>query len=178
MSLFQQVNTTLAAAKARVAEQAGKGQTTEFLDRAGRSIQTAIKRWNGYNWQWLVVQLTPDISVLANTDLYALPPDFKDVYTLRFTGGFARPMIAKERRYYDRVVWNQVSTFPLFYNLLFKGTGSSLQIMPVPNTTDTGRLLYYRKMAVPCKLTDALTTAATTSPTITTTTVGGFGGAS
>lgn len=151
MALFQGSSTTFGQAKSVVAEACGKQSTTEFLDRAGRAIQYAIRKWNTVNWKWAVRDAS-DIAVVAGTSKYALPFDFSDAYAVRLTASFQRWLMLKPRREYDRAVWNQVNSYPIAYNLLYSGDGY-LQLMPTPNTSDTLQLKYYKNMTVPCSIT-------------------------
>lgn len=133
-----------------IAQQGSKQSTTEFLTRAGQSLQQAIKYWNRYNWKWRLKQAT-DFSISASSTGFALPWDFKDVYTLRWNGSNPHYLRAVTRRDYDRRWYDQDQPgFPMAYELFKVGELGSLGLVPVPSQAGTAVLKYYSRMMVPC----------------------------
>jgi hypothetical protein len=58
VTLFQQTTTTLTQAKQQIADAAGVSADTDWLTRAGRSYEAAIKHWNNVaNWRALETEL-------------------------------------------------------------------------------------------------------------------------
>jgi len=154
LSLFQQSNYSFGEAKRWVATQAGKQSTDEMLARAGDSIVAAVQHWNSKaNWDWLITTAA-SISVTSATALYALPYNFKDMYTATLTaGGYPRTLKAKEKRLFTRYNPAPVPTTPFQYDLLYKGGSGLIELLPSSDSTGTLDLVYYRKMVVPCTVT-------------------------
>jgi hypothetical protein len=178
MSLFQPSTLTFGNAKTQVAQQASKQNTAEFLARAGQSVQKAIQNWNKYNWRWMMVQAA-DVTASAGVTSLALPYDFKDVYTLSVVSpGRQRVLTGVPRRIYDRVVYDQ--TLPndvMGYDLFTQGALGRISIHPVPDTAETIRLKYYRRMWVPCSVTATVAaTGGADTALASASAVGGFAG--
>lgn len=149
MSLFQQSSLTFGSAKQFIAEQASKQQTTEMKDRAGRSLQAAIKAWNRYNWTWL--QTTASL-VFASSGTASLPYDFREAYDLTWTGSNARWIPARARRtgtrlYSQNTSWADV---PTRYDTFLRGGFGIISVSGASASAGTATLGYYRKMAEPC----------------------------
>jgi hypothetical protein len=129
-------------------------------DRAGRSIQHAVRFWNRYNWRWLQ-KVAPDYSVSASATGIALPYDFKDVYTLRWETGAPRAILGLPRRQFDRYSYDQTVPGPVsHYELMERGDQGVLGFVPAANESGTVRLRYYRRMWVPCTVTGVSVTGA------------------
>ena len=129
-----------------------------MLDRAGRALQAAFRKWNQRNWKWTTKDYT--FTVNANQAQYDVPYDFKDVYTLRLEGAFHRPLVQRPRRDYDRRTWRQVPSYPTSYNTLWIMPQGKLELMPTPVNADVGHLRYYARMPVPCAVSVTATTWA------------------
>jgi len=146
--IFQSSSLTFGQAKKLIAEAAGKQQTPEFLDRAGRAIQNAIRRWNQQNWKWTVQQTT--FAVTAGTSQYLVPPEFRDVYTLRLEGAtLDRTLVQRPRRDFDRRTWRQINAFTVAYDILWVMPQGKLELLPTPNAACTANLRYYARMSLP-----------------------------
>jgi hypothetical protein len=145
-------------AKIQVAQQASKQNTSEFLQRAGVAIQKAVQYWNRYNWKWLMKQ-APDVTVAAGGSTVTLPYDFKDMYDVRVEGGASsRTLINLNRRLYDRVVDDQVLQGPLRGYDMFSVDGKNvITLSPPSEASATIRMRYYRRMWVPCSVSNIST---------------------
>jgi hypothetical protein len=155
MSLFQPSTLTFGSAKTRIAKKASKQNYSEFLDRAGSALQDSFKFYNKYNWRWLMTSTTA-LTVAADTTDYSLPFDFKDVYGFRITtDGRERTLKGIPRSVYDRV--HQVQSGnpgeTIGYDLYRSGTYGQITVQPSPDAASSTKLLYYRRMWVPCTIT-------------------------
>lgn len=148
-NLFQQSSLTFGSAKQFIAEQAGKQQTTEMLNRAGRSLQSAIQDWNKFNWKWLLSTVT--ITASASGAPFALPYNLKDVYDVYSTGATPQWIPAISRRHATRSNIRGLATAPYAYDLFLKGNSGSLVLQGASATSL--ELEYYRRMTVPCSVT-------------------------
>lgn len=176
MSLFQQSSLTLANAEQFVAEQCNKQGTAEMLARARRSIQAAIRHWNKDRWNWLLTQAS-DISVVSGTSAYALPYDYRDMYTVRLSGSPAVPLRYADQRMYDRIVFNQTQQYtPCAYTLFKHGGTGMIELLPNPNAANTLILKYYRRLVVPMTTTSVVTVGTTSGSANITAPSGGFAG--
>lgn len=155
MSLFQRSSLTFGEAKIWVAEQHNKHTSADFLLRAGRAIQRAVQDWNRYRWEWLVTE-GPSVTVtagLANTK-YPVPYDYRDMYNLIITqGGTSRALVQDTKRAYDRVMAQPIASTTSAYNLIRVGDLGKFEIQDPPNADGSIRMLYYRRMHVPCAIT-------------------------
>jgi hypothetical protein len=150
MSLFQQTSLTFGAAKTLVAQQNARQTTTEFLTRAGQSIQQAVKYWNRFNWKWRLKQ-APVYTIAANDTSITLPYDFKDVYTVRWTGVGPHYLRSVNAREYDRQWYDQsIPGFTMAYELFKEGELGKLGLVPASSRAGTIVLKYYSRMTVPC----------------------------
>lgn len=147
-NLFQQSSLTFGNAKQYVAEQAGKQQTTEMLDRAGRSIQSAIQDWNKFNWKWTLTSATITADASGN---YQLPYDIKDVYAVTTTGDYPQWVPSVTRRQLTRANARNLQVAPYSYDLFSKNNSGLLRVVGGEATDLT--LEYYRRMTVPCTVT-------------------------
>lgn len=147
-NLFQQSSLTFGKAKQYVAEQAGKQQTTEMLDRAGRSIQSAIQDWNKFNWKWTLTSATITADASGN---YQLPYDIKDVYAVTTTGDYPQWVPSVTRRQLTRANARNLQVAPYSYDLFSKNNSGVLRV--VGGTATDLTLEYYRRMTVPCTVT-------------------------
>jgi len=148
-NLFQQSSLTFGSAKQFIAEQAGKQQTTEMLNRAGRSLQSAIQDWNKFNWKWLLTTAT--ITASASGAPFALPYDLKDIYDVYSTGTNPQWIPAISRRHATRSNVRGLATAPYAYDIFSKGGSGRLALQGSSATSLS--LEYYRRMAVPCLVT-------------------------
>jgi len=155
MSLFQQSSLSFGEAKIWVAEQHNKQTSPDMLVRAGRAIQRAVKDWNRYKWEWLITEGT-SITVtggLTNTK-YPVPYDYRDMYNLVFTqAGIPRALVQDNKRGYDRVSPQPIASVSTGYNLIRIGDLGKFELQDPPNAGGTIKLLYYRRMHVPCVVT-------------------------
>lgn len=88
-------------------------------------------------------------------DMYDLPSDYKDAYTVRLLGG-NRILRQVGRRFYDRSVDNEwVTGSPEMYDLFMVGSQGKIRILPPPNGGDVMQLRYYRRMAIASSVSDA-----------------------
>lgn len=151
-SLFQRSSLTFGEAKIWVAEQHNKQTSADFLLRAGRAIQRAVQDWNRFRWEWLVTE-GPVVTVtagLANTK-YPVPYDYRDMYNMIITqGGTSRALVQDTKRAYDRVMAQPIASTTSAYNLIRVGDLGKFEIQDPPNAGGTIRMLYYRRMCVPC----------------------------
>lgn len=147
-TLFQQSSLTFGNAKQYIAEQAGKQQTTEMLNRAGRSLQAAIQDWNKFNWKWLLS--TAAITASASGAPFALPYDLKDVYDVYTTAASPQWIPAISRRHATRSNVRGLSTAPYAYDLFSKNGAGQLRLQGASGTSLN--LEYYRRMSVPCSV--------------------------
>lgn len=147
-NLFQQSSLTFGNAKQYVAEQAGKQQTTEMLNRAGRSIQSAIQDWNKFNWKWTLTSATISADASGN---FQLPYDIKDVYAVTTTGDYPQWVPSVSRRQLTRANARNLQVAPCSYDLYNKNNSGTLRI--VGGTATALTLEYYRRMTVPCAVT-------------------------
>lgn len=154
MALFQQSSLTFGSAKQFIAEQASKQQTTEMLDRAGRSLQAAIKVWNKYNWTWL---LSTASLTFTSAGTASLPYDFREAYSLTWVGSNRRWIPARNRRSYDRLYGSDAvrAGAPTRYDTYLRGGFGTLSVLGASASSGTANLNYYRKMAEPCAITFA-----------------------
>ena len=154
MALFQQSSLTFGSAKQFIAEQASKQQTTEMLDRAGRSLQAAIKVWNKYNWSWLTTSTTLTFGTAGTA---ALPYDFREVYSLTWLGQNRRWIPGRNRRSYDRLYQTEVTQneAPTRYDLYLRGGSGAISVLGALSASGSANLNYYRKMTEPCAVTFA-----------------------
>lgn len=182
MAFYQQSSLSFGDAKALVAESGNKDGSAMLL-RAGRAIQAAMRHWDTKaNWPWLV-QLADDPAgehfgfdpdVVSGTSTYALPYNFKDVYTLRFDN---RTLESAERRKYDRLFWEQSGGHVVAYNLLYAGDVGKVELMHTPNSSGELELKYYRHIRIPCSTTALLNTGSISSGGNTVLTYGSLSGA-
>jgi len=115
----------------------------------------------------------------AGTDDYNLPFDFKDVYGFRITSaGRERTLKGSPRSVYDRVVQTQSGNTgeTIGYDLFRSGAYGQITLQPTPDVTEDTKLLYYRRMWVPCTVTASLSAIAGTDTNIGATALGGFAG--
>lgn len=161
MGLFQQSSLTFGSAKQFVAEQASKQQTTEMLDRAGRSLQAAIKAWNKYNWSWLTTSTTLTFGTAGTA---ALPYDFREVYSLTWLGQNRRWIPGRNRRSYDRLYQTEVTQndAPTRYDLFLRGGSGAISVLGALSASGSASLKYYRKMTEPCAISFASARATAT----------------
>lgn len=160
-SLFQRSSLTFGEAKIWVAEQHSKQASTEMLNRAGRAIQRAVKDWNRYKWEWLITSGT-DVSVTAglNNTKYPVPYNYRAMYSLVITqGGVSRALVQDTKRVYDRVMPKPMTSMTSAYNLVRLGDLGKFELQDPPNADGTVRMLYYRRMNIPCSVTGATVTA-------------------
>lgn len=171
-NLFQRSSLTLANAKTYIAEQGGKQQTTEMLNRAGRSLVSALQDWNKHNWSWLLK--TTDIAI-ANGSAN-LPYDFKDMYSIRWTGETNTWIPARTRRHYNRIVYHHTTTAlePISYNLFSMGGYGRLDLQG-STASGTATVDYYRKLTLPCAITATGLSCASGSAHLWTSAASAFG---
>lgn len=125
-------------------------------------MQAAIKYWNRYNWRWRLKQASTYTVAAADTTI-TLPYDFKDAYTVRWTGTDPHYLQAMERRQYDRLSYDQtISGTPRGYELFEEGEQGKMGLVPAPSSSGTLILKYYSRMNIPCTLTSIAVTATTT----------------
>lgn len=175
MAAFQQTSMTFGQAKTQIAESISRQNTSEFLLRAGKSLQSAFRKWNKYNWRWLLKQAT-DYTVAAGDSYIAAPFDLKDVYTLRQeSAGRERALTGVPRRLVDRVIRDQASRAEILgYDLATLGRIT----FPAPaDSAGTLRLRFYRRMTLPCSVTGAAADSTSASPIFIVTSAGSAGGA-
>ena len=157
MAVFQQSTLSFLEAKTQIAEQASKQNTSEFLRRAGKSLQHAFKHWNRRNWKWLMVQ-APDVTASVGATSIGLPYNFKDLYTVRVESpGRQHALKGAPRRLIDRMISDQtlvdeVRGYDLF-NQWANPAAPVLTISPPADSETIVRLKYYRRMTVPCSVT-------------------------
>lgn len=96
-------------------------------------------------------------SVTAVRDLYALPTDWKTVYSVRLLGA-QRVLRPVRRRVIDRSVTDEfVVSTPEAYDIAVIGGKGKLRLVPAPLSSDALMLRYYRRMTVPSAVNDGTT---------------------
>jgi hypothetical protein len=98
------------------------------------------------------------IAITSAGSSYSLPYDFKDVYGLRITtSGREQTLVGVPRSVYDRSNQMQTgNTGPVVgYDLYNVGALGQVTFHPAPSVSDSTRLLYYRRMWVPCTVVSA-----------------------
>lgn len=90
--------------------------------------------------------VTP-MSATAVRDLYDLPTDWKQAYSVRLLGA-KTTLYPAIRRVYDRSLGDEfASSSPSSYDIFGVGQYSKIRLLPPPSGSDTLLLRYYRRMA-------------------------------
>lgn len=81
-------------------------------------------------------------------DLYDVPSDYKQMYSVRFNVLNA-PAYQVNQRLADRTMDNEYgTTTPFAYDLFMVGSQGKIKLLPPPNAADILQMRYYRRMAV------------------------------
>lgn len=107
----------------------------------------------------LSVALSATISATTATFVrrdYALPSDFKWIYSVRL-GSNPRTLIPLPTRLYDRQLADQAGTaVPVMYSLFPVGADGKIRLMRSPSAADTLTIKYYRRITTSYTDSDAL----------------------
>ena len=89
------------------------------------------------------------VSATAVRDMYALPTDFKQPYTVRLLSTLAT-LSPAQRRGWDRSITNEFQTgTPNWYDMFPQFQRDKIRLLPPPGGSDTLLIRYYRRMTVP-----------------------------
>jgi len=122
---------------------------------------------------------TTALVATAGSSDYSLPYDFKDVYGFRITtSGRERTLKGSPRSVYDRVVQTQSGSTgeTIGYDLFRSGAYGQITLQPSPDVTENTKLLYYRRMWVPCTISASIAAVGSLDTSIGTSALGGFAG--
>lgn len=94
-------------------------------------------------------------SATSTRDLYDLPSDFKQPYTVKLLT-CTNTLLPAQRRMWDRSVTDEFQTgTPQWYDLFPSFERNKLRLLPPPAAADTLLIRYYRRMTVPSASGDA-----------------------
>ena len=86
-------------------------------------------------------------TVTANRDMYPLPSDWKQPYSIRLINSqyTLRPI---GRRHYDRSITSEFTPAgtPLYYDIFTIGTKGKIRLLRPPTSTERMQIRYYRRM--------------------------------
>lgn len=88
------------------------------------------------------------ITAAGTRDMYDLPADFRNPYSIRMYGSMStlRPI---RRRFYDRSVINEFTvTTPIGYDIFQIAAKGKIRLLPPPAGPDVMQVRYYRRMAI------------------------------
>lgn len=126
---------------------AGQNDADELL-AAERGLQAALQHWNNVaHWDFLLTNASA-ITVGSGTADYALPANFKSVYTARLQT-LKIYLQYTDQRPYDQYDPAAIAGTPTHYTLLAVGAIGSISLIPPPSAPDSLLLRYYRRMAIP-----------------------------
>lgn len=104
----------------------------------------------------LIPTAASSYTVTANRDMYDLPTDWKQPYSVRMLAAqyTLRPI---GRRHYDRSVTSEFvfAGTPLYYDIFTIGVKSKIRVLRPPAQTDRMQLRYYRRLSpdtTPCDI--------------------------
>lgn len=91
--------------------------------------------------------VNPVVTVIR--DLYDVPSDYKQMYSVRLNA--TNTWLAQiDQRFADRAIDNEYAstTPPMAYDLFMVGSQGKIKLLPPPNSSDTLQMRYYRRMAI------------------------------
>ena len=114
----------------------------------GLGVRVTATAASGFSFNSTVTGFTAGVTTADLTfqrDLYDLPTDWKNVYSLRLLGT-NRKLEYVGRRAYDRGVGDEnLASTPYHYDLFRAGSGGKIRIVPSPGAADTLQIRYYRR---------------------------------
>lgn len=140
---------TLALAKAQVAQVIGNPTDTDLLSEAGAEIQRVVEELNLKDLDWNAAETT--IATIIGTAEYALPADFRKIYSVRLATN-KRYLKYIEQRMWDRVIADPTSNrTPVGYNIFPRtsNTVALLRVLPPPSQVENMTVKYYSLMDTP-----------------------------
>jgi len=140
---------TYSQMQAQVAKVLGRATDADLLTEAADEIIRVLDELGLNDFQWLLKPGTP-IPLVANTQDYNLPSDYRRMYTVRLGTG-NRPLAYVDQREWDRYVLNQATPgTPMGYTIIrTTNTQEQIRIFPIPSQADTLVFLYHRLITTP-----------------------------